>query len=121
MRLLIALLLTSAGCASKTDNCDFEDSVYTAVYRTLNGDCPDMPLRVISPGAFPPECSQEITYDDKCAVNLVRECKRDGRYGRYVLTLEPRGRDYVGLYQVTGPTDRSRQCSALYDVTYTAQ
>lgn len=121
MRLLIVLLLASAACASKADSCDFEDAVYTASYRTLNGDCPDMELRVISPSAFPSECKQTISYDDKCAVNLVRECEREGRYGRYVLTLEPRGMDYFGLYQITTPLSSGRTCSGLYDVTYTAQ
>lgn len=109
------------GCGDSGPDCGFEDGVYAVVYTKLNGDCPDMELRVVSPTAFPSECKQTFTYDDRCAVNVVRECERDGLYGRYVLDLEPRGRDYFGLYQVSGPTNESRSCSSLYDVRYTAQ
>jgi hypothetical protein len=120
LALAIAVLLFSCGEANDP-SCGFEEGVYTVQYRTLNGDCPDMELRVASPRAFPPECTQTFTYDDQCAVNVVRECSSEGLYGRYVLTLEPRGRDYFGLYQVSGPVSSERSCSGLYDVTYVAQ
>jgi hypothetical protein len=113
---LLAFALVLFGCSAPGESCGFEDGVYTVRYRVLNGDCPDIPLKVASPAAISPECKQTFRYQHNCGVNVVRECVFDGKYGRTVLDLEPQGADYFGLLQVDTPS-----CSGLYDVTYTAQ
>lgn len=101
-------------CGDET--CGFEDGTYTVTSTNLNGNCEDMPLRLVSPTAYPPECSQRFEYDDSCGVTQVRQCMLDGVTGRYIITLEPKGSGYIGLYQRNDPV-----CSGLFAVEYVAQ
>lgn len=121
MRVLIALLLTSAACGSDADSCGFEDSTFLASYERLNGDCPMPELKLVMPGTVPSGCTQSIDYNRDCGVTYSRECTLEGDTVTGLWKLTPRGSGYDGNAQLVGTFRDGGGCSSLYRVTLVAQ
>jgi len=121
LALAVAALLIS--CGDSDESCGFEDGTYLSNSHRVNGDCPDMETKLVSPGNGPPsECTQSIRYDDDCNVSVTRDCELDGNRARAVMSLVPHGNGYAGSVQYTLLSPNPQvSCSGLYNVTYTAQ